>query len=280
MILKHPITGREIRVEVAEWLPGCAYFRCERTGLQWLDPQPACGPVYPDFSAYADELLGAATPEQIKALLAPSEQAALDWVRGNLGPGAKIVELFAEVGRFAWQLRSDGYQVRLADPLASHVSVLCRHDFTAVQTANPAELPANWSDADAVVILESIIRVARPAVFMAAVRARFPQACVFVTAPSLRRPLKLPGVDRRAGYPPDFLTRWTVPALRELLATSGYSAHGRGITPRTLATLRGRRWRGQIFVMFQILLMRASGEYEFSVSGWGRPRNSRRENAG
>mgnify|MGYP001611834126 CR=1 FL=1 len=275
MILKHPITGRETHAEAVEWLPGCAYFRCGRTGLQWLEPQPISGPVYPDFSEDADDLLGRATPELIKTWLTPNEQAALEWVRGNLSPGAEIVELFAETGRFAWQLRSFGYEVRLADPLAAHVSVLRKHGFTSMQTANPAELPPDWSEADAVIILESLVRVAQPAVFMAALRARLPRAQVFITAPSLRRPLKLPGVDRRTGYPPDFLTRWTVEALRELLATSGYVAHGRSITPGMLRSLRKRRrWRGRVFVVFQVLLMIASGEYEFSVSGWGRPRNA------
>lgn len=274
MILHHPITGRETHAEVAEWLPDCAYFRCPRTGLEYLDPLPDCGPVFPDFSAYADELLAAATPDIMKLDSPPNEQAALQWVQTHLRPGTKIVELFAEVGRFAWRLRSIGYEVHLADPLGSHVTVLRKHGFAALQTANPGELPTDWSDAEAVIILESIVRVPQPGMFMAAVRARFPRADVYLTAPSLRRPLKLPGVDRRAGYPPDFLTRWTVPALRELLITNGYVVRGRNVTPRLLESLNHRRWRGRIDSVLIILLMLASGEYEFSVSAWGRPRIS------
>jgi hypothetical protein len=274
MILKHPISGKETHAEAVEWLPGCAYFRCARTGLQWLDPQPAGGAGFPDFSAYADELLRTATPEAIKYLLPPPEQAALEWVHRQLPPGAKIVELFAEAGRFAWQLRSEGYDVRLADPLASHVAVLGKHGFTAFQAASPVELPADWSDADAVIILESLIRIAQPGAFMKVLRARFPRAQVFITAPSMRRPLKMPGVGRRAGYPPDFLTRWTVPALRELLTVTGYAAHGRQITPRLLTSIGKRSLRGKLFIACMVLLMIASREYEFSASAWGRPLNS------
>lgn len=273
MILTHPISGRETHAEAAEWLPGCAYFRCPKTGLEWLDPVPENAPVFPDFSVYADGLLAGAAPGIIGALLEPNERAALAWTHANVARGARIVELFAETGRFAWQLRSEGYDVRLADPLASHVAVLRKHGFTAQQSASPEDLPASWADADAVIILESIVRSPRPAALMAALRARFPRAQVFLTAPSMRRPLKLPGVDRRTGYPPDFLTRWTVAALRELLAAHGYAARGRAVTPRLLASAGRRGWRGKIYLALMVLLMRMSREYEFSVSAWGRPRS-------
>lgn len=274
VILKHPITGREIHARAVEWLLGAAYFHSARSGVQWLDPLPSGGPVFPDFSAYADELLGSATPGQIAALLPPNECAALEWVRESLSANAKIVELFAETGRFARQLQSSGYTIYLADPLAAHVAVLRKHAFTAVCATNPAELPADWSDAEAVIILESIVRVPRPGEFMAAVRAHFPRAKIYLTAPSLRRPLKMPGVDHRTGYPPDFLTRWTAPALRELLDASGYESRARRITPRMLRSAANRGWRGRMFVVAMILLMAVSGEYEFSVSAWGRPRES------
>lgn len=274
MILQHPITGHETHAEVAEWLPGCAYFRCPRTGLQWLDPMPANVPVFPDFSSYADNLLSVATPDLIKSAMPPNEQAAMEWVNKQLRPRSKIVELFAEVGRFAWLLRSSGYGVCLADPLASHVAVLRKYGFTTVQAANPAELPAEWADADAVVILESIVRLPQPGAFMAELHARFPRAQVFLTAPSFHRPLKIPGVDRRAAYPPDFMTRWTVPALRELLASHGYISEGHMVTPRLLATSRDRRWRGRIYEALMIVPMLVSREYKFSVSASGRPRTA------
>jgi hypothetical protein len=182
-----------------------------------------------------------------------------------------VVELFAESGRFAWRVREAGFAVCLADPLAAQVTVLRRHGFAAVCATQPTELPADWADAEAVVVLESIVRVPRPGAFLAGVRMRFPHAQVFLTAPSLRRSLKLPEVDRGVGYPPDFLTRWTVPALRELLTASGYAAQGRSITPGVLARSRGWRWRRRFFWAFQVCLMRAAGEYEYSVCAWGRP---------
>jgi hypothetical protein len=227
-------------------------------------------PFYPDFSSDADKLLASATPESMWLASPPNEHIAIEWLSSHLQPGAKIVELFAEVGRFAWQARAAGYQVRLADPLVSHVSVLRNHGFTALQAAHPTDLPADWGDSDAVVILESIVRLPDPGAFVAGLREKFPRALLFLTAPSLRRPLKIEGVDRRGGYP-DFLTRWTLPALRELLVVNGYATNGFAITPQLLSGIGRHGWRGRLWLIFLTLLLVASREYEFSVAAWGTP---------
>lgn len=269
MILKHPISGHETAAEAVEWLPGCAYFQCPKTKLQWLDPQPEHGPGFPDFSDYSKVLLKNASEEDLLRTLPPNENAALEWITKQIRPRAKIVELFAEAGRFAWLLRAKGFEVCVSDPLANHVSVLRSHNFDAEKANSPDDLPDTWSDADAVIILESIVRVAQPGAFMHTLRRRFPKAKVFITAPSLRRPLKLHGVDRRVGYPPDFLTRWTKPALLELFHYAGYEASSRVITPLLMSTVHKARWRGKVYVSVLSLMMKISREYEFSLSAWG-----------
>jgi len=269
MILKHPISGHEVHAVAAEWLPGCAYFRCRQTGLQWLDPIPPGAPVFPDFSRYADGQLDAASPETIVLSMPPNEIVGREWVQKELQPAAKIVEFFAETGRFACWLRFSGYRVYLADPLDAHVAVLRKHGFPAEQTADPADIPREYCDADAVIVFESLVRLKDPGKFIRAIRDNFPKAKIFLTAPSMRRSLKVHGVDRRCGYPPDFLTRWTVPALRALLQANGYNARAKAITPQLFARWNEQTLARKLYLLLMVPLMFLSKEYEFSVSASG-----------
>jgi hypothetical protein len=273
MILIHPVRQCEVHAEAAEWLPGCAYFRCTETGLEWLYPQPLGVPVFPDFSAYGDQLLASASPEIVRRSSPPNEHAAFAWARKHLKPRSVVLELFAESGRFAWWMRETGYRVHVADPLATHTSVLRKYGFPSAQALLPEELPAEWPLPDVVFILESIVRLPKPRAYLEALRGRFPAAKVYLTAPSMRRPLKLQSVTCRGGYPPDFMTRWTMPALRSLLQHAGYEAEGRTITPMLLRSvaLQPYRWKRHIFNCLLNASLWLNGEREFSVSAWGQP---------
>ncbi len=272
MILQSPITLREVDARPTEWLPGCAYFECPESGVQFVNPVPAVSPVFPDFAAYGDELLTQLRTDRtpLAADTPPVERHALAWARRHLPPGAPVIELFSECGRFAWQLRDAGFEVRTADPLASHVAVLRRHGFPSEHSLCPDG--TDGPPPAAIFILESIVRLPQPRRFVEDLRRRFANAHLYVSAPSQRRSLKLPGVRQRAGYPPDFVTRWTAAALRSLLVHSGYEAEGATVTPMlTRLTPRGR-FKRRLFVLAWTTLLRLGGEYEHSVVAWGRPR--------
>jgi hypothetical protein len=269
MILRHPLTRHEIAVEASDWFAGCAYFRCPRTGFEWLHPAPAS--VFPDFSHYADRLHRENHPVSFRDHTPPFERAALAWVKKELRPGATIAEFFAETGRVAWHLQRDGYKIQLADPVANHVMMLRRHGFDAVQSADANSLPASWGEPDAVLILESLIRLSDPRGFLESLRRRWPRARLFVTVPSPRRPLKLEGVNHRGGFPPDFLTRWTLPALHEALTLSGCQTRSWIVTPASHRLVEPGRWKRRVFNAAFDLMLRANGEFEFSFAAAATP---------
>lgn len=271
MLTRHPLTRAEVAAPVSEWLPGCVFLRCPKTGLEWL--HPAGEEVFPDFAGWAEEMHRAGEAGTFASMTPPFERAALAWTRQYVPPGAEIVELFAETGRFAWQLRRGGYRPLLADPLGSHVSMLNRHGFEARQARTPEELPAGWINPAAVFILESLVRLQDPLRLLDAVRNRFPNALLYVTVPSPRRPLKLPDNHFRSGYPPDFKTRWTLPALRLAVAQAGYDVRARTITPGLITAVPPARWKRRLFNVAVNALLWVNRELEFSYAAWGRPRS-------
>lgn len=270
MITRHPITREETAVTATDWFSGCSYLRCPRTGFEWLDPAPPS--VFPDFSVYADRLLREDNPVALRDHSPPFERAADAWVRTHVPTGATVVELFAETGRFAWHLRRNGYRVQLADPVTNHVATLQRHGFCAVQFADVGSIPGSWSDPAAVVVLESLIRLPDPRGFLESIRSRWPRALIYVTVPSPRRPLKLADVDHRGGFPPDFLTRWTRPALHEALTLAGYDVNSATLTPASHRFVEPGRWKRRLFNVAFDLMLRANREFEFSYAAWGVPR--------
>lgn len=270
MITRHPLTREEITAVATDWFPGCVYFRCPRTGLEWLDPAPPS--VFPDFSVYADRLQREGNPVVFRDHSPPFERAAHAWVRAHIPAGATVVELFAETGRFAWHIRRDGYRVQLADPVANHITTLQRHGFVAVQAAEVGSLPVSWGEPTAVIVLESLIRVSAPRDFLASIQKRWPRARLYLTVPSPRRPLKLDDVNHRGGFPPDFLTRWTRPALHEALTLAGYQADTALVTPASHRYVEPGRWKRRLFNLAFDLMLRANREFEFSYAAWGVPR--------
>jgi hypothetical protein len=241
------------------------------SGVEFLDPQPANVPVFPDFSAYGDELF-AKSRSAVLETIQPNERFALAWAKRHLSAGAPVVELFAESGRFAWLLRDAGFRVHVADPLASHAAMLGRHGLPSVQALCPDSTTA-WPEPAAVFVLESIVRLPRPRAFVEQVRTRFPGAKIFLTAPSPHRPLKLPLINNRGGYPPDFMTRWSAPALGALLKHAGYeTVVEAAITPMLTRLTSRTRPKRLLFNFGWSTLLRLAGEYEFSVSAWSAPR--------
>jgi hypothetical protein len=272
MILLHPITRREIHAEACEWVSGGAYFRCPSTGFEWFYPQPSNVPVFPDFSEVAEAILQNPDAETILNAMPVNEIAALAWVEKNVRRGARIVELFAETGRFAWLLKDRGFEVYLADPLASHVSALSKKGFRAVQALSPSELPGDYVEPEAVIILESLVRLPDPLRYVESVRRRFPKASIYLTVPTMRRPLMILRSSSGVGYPPDFLTRWTKAALHLLLEEAGYKAHSKIIRPRFASEFSYKSWKNFLFWKLSSLFMWANGELEFSLAAWGSPR--------
>jgi hypothetical protein len=183
------------------------------------------------------------------------------------------LELFAECGRFACILRQDGYGVHTVDPLESHTRVLRKHGFESV-TGQLAAVPAAWPAPFAVFILESIVRIHEPRALIEGIRARWPRALLYLTAPSLRRSLKLPHVIGRGYLPPDFATRWDATSLRHLLVCSGFAAVSGTITPMAVGRLPATRWKRRLFNLVSTLPLRLNGEYAFSEWAAGVPRST------
>jgi hypothetical protein len=240
--------------------------------VEFVEPVPE-KEVFPDFSVYGDGLLSRAhEPFVMSDHEQPSEIHARHWARTHLPAGASVVELFAESGRFAWLLRQDGYAVRTVDPLESHAKVLRKHGFECV-TGQFAAVPAEWTAPAAAFILESIVRVRDPRTLVESIRVRWPHTQLYVTAPSLKRSLKLPGVTGRGYLPPDFVSRWDASSLRRLLEVSGYAADGGTMTPMTVRRLPPTRWKRRLLNLALTLPLRLNGEYTFSEWAAGVPRS-------
>lgn len=263
MILPCPVCREERHAPATDWLAHGAYHRCSICGVEFVEPKPPAE-VYPDFSDYGETLLSRATePYFMSDREQPSEIHARRWARRHISAGAPILELFAECGRFSWLIRSDGFAVRTADPLPAHVALLRRHGFESVVGQLDA-VPDDWPAPAAVFILESIVRVQDPRRLIEGIRVRWPTAMLYVTAPSTRRSIKLPGSTSRGYLPPDFITRWDAPALIGLLRTAGYSAEGGVISPMAVRRLPATRWKRRLFNLGWTLPLRLNGEYCFS----------------
>lgn len=271
MILPCPICRQERHAPVTEWLRGSAYHRCASCGVEFIEPRPGTAPVFPDYSAHAARVLEQAN-DRWTMLNAeqPSEYYARQWARTHLPAGAVTLELYAETGRLAWWLRRAGFQVQAADPVATHAAVLRDYGFTVAQ-GQLDDIPVEWPAPAAIFVLESIVRVLDPRGLIEGVRDRWPTAAVFITAPSALRSLKLPGSESRGYLPPDFVTRWDSNALQRLLATCGYRAHARPITPGLVSRLPLSRPKRRLINLARAMLLRANGEYVFSECAWGLP---------
>lgn len=252
---------------VAEALDGgAAYLRCGGCGVEWVDPVPEGTPVFVDFTDAGRVMFGELRAgEPLAGMLTANEALTLAALRRGARPGAAVLELCCESGRFLAALRGAGFRPLGADPLPRPIEMLRGEGFE-VARGGPADVPAEWSP-DAVVLVESLVRFPDPVALLAEVRARFPRAVVHLAVSSPRQSLKLPENDRRHNYPPHHLVRWTARGLAAALERAGYSARAR----TTRAWINWPNRRG-MFGNTLALVLRATGQAEHSFLATGTPR--------
>jgi hypothetical protein len=245
---------------------GAAFLACSACGVEWVHPAPAA-PIFVDFTdAGVAMFAGFRAGEPIHEAMTPNERLVLTELRGAVKPGRAVLELCCESGRFLAALREAGLHPLGADPLPRPAPMLRAEGFHAVQ-GGPAEVPRDWPEPDAVVIVESLVRFPDPVALLAATRARFPRAALHLAVSSPRQSLKLPEFDRRHNYPPHHLVRWTERGLARAMERAGYSAK----TRTTRASLNWPNRRGA-FGNTLAMVLRAAGQAEYSFVAVGTPR--------
>lgn len=195
------------------------YLICQSCDLQYVDNILARSEVFVDFTEVGEQLYGKITKDGSLPQLAPTEKFALDYIRSNAFKDSEVKELFAEIGRFSYALKANGYTISAADPLSSHANLLSK---VGVEAEVSLIGKGSGHGVKFIVIIESIVRLKSPLEFMKKLRFNYPNAEVLITTPSLRRSVLSPLNSINAFRPPHQLTRWTRTSLRNLLIASGY----------------------------------------------------------
>ncbi|MFH1221342.1 MAG: methyltransferase domain-containing protein [Candidatus Eisenbacteria bacterium] len=254
---------------VAEELESGAFILCTECGLQYVGPTVADQPVFQDFTEAGQALFSSLETEgAVAKVLTPNERAALEWIGHALAPGASVLELCCESGRFLLGLKSRGLEPIGMDPLAGHVEMLRRRGF-AVKQGWVESYPGDWPRPAAVVLLESLVRFPEPIGLLEGIRRRFPRAPIYLSVPSPRRSLKVPEFDRRLDYPPNHLTRWTPRALLGALEHAGY--RGKCRTCHIRIKWREGSLRKRLLKAAFAASLRLAGESEYSICATGWP---------
>jgi hypothetical protein len=263
-----PACGDPSEKVVAERLDEeSAYLECEACGLQFLRPTPAGTPVFQDFAGYARALQAeVAAGSPVEETLTPGEKVMLSWLERDVPQGKAVLEVCCESGRFLLALRERAYRPYGTDPLESHVEAV-RDGGLPAWLGVVEDVPEDWPQPAAVVLLESLVRFPDPAQVVGRIRERFPEAALYLSAPSARRSLKLPEFDRRLAYPPHHLTRWSKRSLERLLEGAGYRARC-----TTLKVSLNWPTRRGMFGNTLALVLRLTGEGEYAFLAVGRPR--------
>jgi hypothetical protein len=246
---------------------GAAYLRCGGCGVERVEPLPPGVPVFVDFTdagraMFAELRAGASVADA----LTPNERLVLAALRRAVEPGSAVLELCCESGRFLAALRDAGFRPLGMDPLPRPAPMLREEGLDAAR-GGPADVPAEWPEPRAVVLLESLVRFPDPVALLSEVRGRFPRAALHVAVSSPRQSLKLPEFDRRHAYPPHHLLRWTERGLGAALERAGYAARTR--TTRAWIDWPARRG---VFGNTLAVALRLAGEAEYSFVAVGTPR--------
>jgi hypothetical protein len=254
---------------VAEKLESGAFILCSECGLQYVDPPAGSGPVFQDFAEAGRALFsGLETESAVRQVLTPNERTVLGWLGRALAPGAPVLELCCESGRFLLGLKSGGLEPFGMDPLAGHVEMLDRRGFS-VKCGWVESYPGDWPSPRAVVLLESLVRFPEPIGLLEGIRQRFPSTPICLSVPSPRRSLKVPEFDRRLDYPPHHLTRWTPRAMLMALEHAGYNGRCR------MSHVQIKWWKGslkkKLLKAAFATTLRLVGESEYSICATGWP---------
>jgi SAM-dependent methyltransferase len=260
------VCGCDSGVAVAEPLDEGSFCVCARCRLQFLDPVRPDLPVFQDFTDYARLLFSKIEDgANVDAHLAPNERFVLRWLQRDLPAGQTVLELCCESGRFLAALRAHGFRPLGLDPLHEPIAFLRSKGFR-VSPGLTREIPVNWPEPRAVVLLESMVRFPDPVGLLSQIRRRYPSAPVYVSIPSPRRSLKLPEFDSRLDYPPHQVIRWSAKSIANALREAGYRPK-----VKVSKVWINRPARRGLFGNLLALGVRALAEGEVSIYARGRP---------
>jgi SAM-dependent methyltransferase len=262
-----PVCGRgSVRIADA---PGWGEWRrCTECTHEFADPLPTAEQVREMLSAaydgaeirsgmrdFADmvrrrELL-ISDPEL--AFWTPAYRDVIDWLKSRLERGSTVLEVGCGNGFFLHALRRAGMQPVGLDVAATAVE-LNRKDGFRVWHGPIESLPQGWVRPRAVVAFFMLHHLVRPADFLNALSARWPDALLAVAqyGPSNRDPVR--------STPPRMLQRWNARSLQVALRRAGYRVAVRELpsTGLEVDALRPVRSLSKLFMRVPVVYRLAS----------------------
>jgi len=151
-----------------------------------------------------------------RALWFRPHEVALSWLRGNLSPGSRVLEIGFGLGQFLHALRNEGF-VPMGLDVASSAAEWARRDGFEVWEGELSTLPLDWPEPAAVVTFFVLHHLTNPVSFLANIRTRWPKAPVLVGE------YHIDSSHRVRSLPPRTLSMWTEDAVREALRIAGFT---------------------------------------------------------
>lgn len=153
-------------------------------------------------------------------VLSPAQRAALAWLRSELPPGARVLDVGFGTGLFMAALRSFGFAPIGLDVAGEACERLRASGFEAYRGSVP-DYPKQVAPPAAVTFFEVLEHLDDPVEFLRGLAAAFPGAPIVFSVPSPSRASLLRGREAW-DYPPHHLTRWSEKAIPIALESAGY----------------------------------------------------------
>jgi SAM-dependent methyltransferase len=153
--------------------------------------------------------------------LTPAERRALAWIERHAPSDATIVDCGCGTGRFLRALKRKDVAARGFELSSDVVAQLRSAGLDVAQGAAP-DFPWAGEAPFAVTFFEVLEHLPQPALFLAPLRERFPDAHILASVPSPTRVAVIKGNRQPVDYPPNHFLRWTPAALERFFAGLGY----------------------------------------------------------
>ncbi len=155
--------------------------------------------------------------------LSAAEYRALAWLRKHAPRGARLLDVGCGAGRFLRAARKAGFDAVGMEIDPEVVALLNRAGLPAFVGALPNDWTWQGPPPWAVTLFEVLEHLPVPAVYVQALRERFPQAVILASVPSPYRPELVLWQERYPyDYPPNHYLRWTPEALRRFFRGLGF----------------------------------------------------------